>query len=58
VKLDWYSFDKPCLVSTICILEYSIAWTSFQTVQYWMCEMHRITAVFTSFCTYDFGWQN
>jgi hypothetical protein len=23
VKFDWYSFDKPCLVSTICIREYS-----------------------------------
>jgi hypothetical protein len=23
-----------------------------------MCEMHRISAVFPSFCTYDFGLQN
>jgi hypothetical protein len=23
-----------------------------------MCEMHRIRAVFTSFCTYDFGLRN
>jgi hypothetical protein len=22
-----------------------------------MCEMHRISAVFTSFCTYDFGFK-
>jgi hypothetical protein len=57
-KFDWYSFDKPCLVSTICIREYSNVWTSFQTFQYWICEMHRISAVFTSFCTYEFGLQN
>jgi hypothetical protein len=58
VKFDWYSLDKPCFVSTICIREYSNVWTSFQTAQHWMSEMHRIIAVFTSFCTYDFGWQN
>jgi hypothetical protein len=58
VKYDWYSFEKPCLVSTICIREYSNVWTSFQTVQYWTCEMDRISVVFASFCTYDFGLQN
>jgi hypothetical protein len=47
-KFDWYSFCIPCLVSTICIREYSNVWTSLQTVQYWMCEMHRISAVITS----------
>jgi hypothetical protein len=55
VKFDWYTLHKLCLVSTICIREYSNVWTSFQTVQYWMCEMHWISAVFTSFWTYDFG---
>jgi hypothetical protein len=44
-KFDWYSFDKPCLVSTICIREYSNISTSFQTVQYCMCEMHRFSVV-------------
>jgi hypothetical protein len=58
VKFDWYSFDKPCFVSTICIREYSNVWTSFQTVQYWMCELHRFSAFFASFCTYEFGLQN
>jgi hypothetical protein len=58
VKFDWYSFDKLCLVSTICIREYSNASASFQTVQYWMCEMRRVSGVITSFCTYDFGLQN
>jgi hypothetical protein len=58
VKFDWYSFDKPCLVSKIRILEYSNASASFQTVQYWMYEIHRISEVFTPFCTYDFGLQN
>jgi hypothetical protein len=57
LKFDWYSFNKPCLVPTICIREYSNVWDSFLTVQYWMCAMHRISAVFTSFCTYDFGLQ-
>jgi hypothetical protein len=55
VKFD---LVQPCLVSTICIREYSNVWTSFQTVQYWMCEMHGISAVFTSFCTNEFGLQN
>jgi hypothetical protein len=45
VVFDWYSFDKPCLVSTICIQEYSNVWISFKTVQYCMCEIHRIIAV-------------
>jgi hypothetical protein len=58
VKFDWYSFDKHCLVSTICIRQYSNVWTSFQTVQYWMCEMHRISVVFTSICTFNIGLQN
>jgi hypothetical protein len=58
VKFGWYSFDKACLVSTICIRGYSNVSTSLQTVQYWMCEMHRISAVFTSFWTCDFGLQN
>jgi hypothetical protein len=58
VKVDSYSFDKPCLVSTICVREYSNVSTSFYTVQYRMCEIRRIRAVFTSFGTYDFGLQN
>jgi hypothetical protein len=58
VKFDWYSLDKPCLVSTICIREYSNVSTSFQTVQYWMFEMHRISSVSTSFRTYGFDLQN
>jgi hypothetical protein len=57
-NFDCYSLEKPCLVSTICIWEYANVWPSFQTVQYWTCEMHRISAVFASFCTYDFDLQN
>jgi hypothetical protein len=57
VKFDWYLLDKPCLVSTMCIREFSNVCTSFLTVQYWICEMHRISAVFTSFRSYDFGLQ-
>jgi hypothetical protein len=45
VKFDWYSFNKPCLVSAKCILEFSNVRTSFQTAQYWMYEMRRISAV-------------
>jgi hypothetical protein len=33
VKFDGDSFDKPYLVSTICVREYSNVSTSFQTVQ-------------------------
>jgi hypothetical protein len=58
VKFDWYSLDKPCLVSTIWIRECTNVWPSFQTFQCWMCEMHRICTVFTSFCTYEFSLHN
>jgi hypothetical protein len=58
VKFVGFSFDNSCLVSTICIRENSNVSTSFHSVQYWMCEMHRISAVLTSICSFDFGLQN